>query len=219
MRGLHELHETNENPHHRSDEIFGGRRTDSADVNRSFESNLADKMRREQGHPTKDEALVAGLFADFLGGLIVDQAINNLARSLTAGHKAAGYHPGVQDRVHSAIDAEPPFLKFWLRLNEERAARGEGEAFYKEAKEAFLGGPTPVGALTFVGKEWDGVRAVPMKAYEGRKSYRGEFRQVSDNGTVWRTVHSSSGEIAYASPEAALAGALTAKNHSETHKS
>lgn len=231
MRGLEEIIASNNDPaaHHRSREPQHGRHFEGADTNRPFESNLADKRRRDQAFhgervearqringqpfndqkPSKGDAAVAGILADLAVGAIID--------SILGGPRVAPRHLGLEG-IHSAIDAEPPFLKFWQKLNDHRAEQGLDEAGYGEAKSAFLGGKTPLGSLTFIGKEWDGVRAVPTKAYEGRKSYRGEFRQVSDNGTVWRTVHSSSGEIAYASPEAALAGALTAKNHFESHR-
>lgn len=121
--------------------------------------------------------------------------------------------------IGSALDAAPPFLKFWQKLNADRAAGGLGEAIYKEAKEAFNGGPTPRGALTFIGKEWDGLRAVPAHPYEGKRAYHGEFRQVSDEGTVWRVVANTTGPICYATAEAAIHGARHAKLHSENTKS
>jgi hypothetical protein len=129
--------------------------------------------------------------------------------------RAKAEHLGMEG-ILSAIDAEPPFLKFWQKLNDERAARGEPEAGYKIAREAFAGGPTPEGALTFIGKKWDGLRAVPASM----ETYHAEFRQVSaDDGTVWHVVSDHTGPISFPSPEAALGAALRAKTHMEAHKS
>lgn len=122
-------------------------------------------------------------------------------------------HPFLgMDGILSAFDAEPPFVKFWQKFNDEREARGEGEARYSEAKAAFLGGATPTGALTFVGKDWDGLRAVPAKPVKHlggqRPAYHGEYREVTDNGTVWHKVTNELGlPIAYGLPEAALVNA------------
>ena len=222
MRGISEIIEANETPHHRSSEMFGvGRHTESPDVNRSFESNMADKLRREQAergwdgsssharvqNASKGEAIVAGILAD----LFIDAALESVLNP-----RPAPRHLGMEG-IHSAIDAEPPFPKFWQKLNDDAAAHGRPELGYGQAKEAFLGGPTPAGALTFIGKEYDGLRAIPAKPYDGHKTYYGEFRQVSDNGTIWRTVHNPHGPIGYASPEAALYGARHAKLHMEAH--
>jgi hypothetical protein len=220
MRGISEIIEANETPHHRSSEMFGvGRHTESPDVNRPFESNMADKREQaERGwdgsssharvqNASKGEAIVAGILAD----LFIDAALESVLNP-----RPAPRHSGMEG-IHSAIDAEPPFPKFWQKLNDDAAAHGRPELGYGQAKEAFLGGPTPAGALTFIGKEYDGLRAIPAKPYDGHKTYYGEFRQVSDNGTIWRTVHNPHGPIGYASPEAALYGARHAKLHMEAH--
>lgn len=125
------------------------------------------------------------------------------------------------DGIHSAIDAKPDFLKFWQKLNDDRAAGGHGEALYKEAKLAFSGGETPVGALTFIGKEWEGLRAIPAKTFEGKKTYHGEFRSVAPEGNlIWNVVSNTNcAPIAYANAEAALNGARHARIHSEAQKS
>lgn len=220
MRGISEINEANEHPHHRSSEMFGvGRHTEGSDVNRSFESNMADKLRREgnggERSPNKGETVVAGILAD----LFIGAAIESILTPRTLADRSRLNDKGSRflgmDGIHSAIDGEPPFLKFWQKLNDERAARGEPEAGYHTAKEAFTGGPTPDGALTFIGKDYDGLRAVPAKPHDGHRTYHGEFRQVSDAGTIWRTVHSTHGPIAYATAEAALYGARHAKLHSE----
>src|ERR1035437_8182386 len=115
---------------------------------------------------------------------------------------------------------QPPFVRFWAKLNEQRERVGMAELLYKEARELFFGGKTPVGALTFIGKEWDGLRAVPIFGRADRtRTYHGEFREVTDAGTVWRSVHGTNGAIDYNTPEQALNGARHAKKHSETHSS
>jgi len=170
-------------------------------------NDLDREHRASSSHPTKGDAVVAGILADLVLGAVLADA----ARTFTH-----------LDRIHTAIDAEPPFLKFWQKLNDERAARGEEEAFYAEAKKAFLGGETPLGALTFIGKEWDGLRAVPAEpvTYLGgsRPAYHGEYRVVSDAGTVWhKAVNRHDSPIIYALPEAALLGAKLARTVKEHH--
>lgn len=146
----------------------------------------------------------------------IDKTLADRSRLNDKGDRAR--HLGMEG-IHSAIDAQPPFLKFWQKLNDERDAKNLGEASYGEAKQAFTGGPTPVGALTFVGKDWDGLRAIPATSPHGR-TYHGEFRQtLIDGSSVWRLVASQSGTIAYATPEAALNGARHARIHSEAKQS
>lgn len=132
---------------------------------------------------------------------------------------AALTEPEAQDRIDLIDEAnEPPFFKFWAKLNKGLRAAGKPDAGYKAAHIAFEGGETPVGALTFIGKEWDGLRAVPGPGVNGTVSYYGEFREVSDAGTVWRVVANKHGlNIAYVSAEAALVSAQHAKKHSEDH--
>src|ERR1035437_5845990 len=134
-------------------------------------------------------------FADLMVGAIIKAVVTDGWRPLAdraRDQHAAGFHPGMQDSIHSAIDAQPPFLAFWQKLNDHRVEQGLDEAMYKEAREAFGGGPTPVGAMTFVGKDWDGIRAVPYPAvHHGgtRPSYHGELRRVTDQGTFWDKVY------------------------------
>ncbi len=157
---------------------------------------------------------------DLIGSLLVEDAVNKTVRTLADRPRVPSNFLGM-DGIHSAIDADLPFLTFWAKLNDERAARGEGEARYREAKEAFNGGATPSGALTFIGKDWDGTRAIPAAPVAGHKAYRGEFRQkTKDGNTVWRVVaNNTDGPISYGTPEAALEGARRAKSHSEINKS
>jgi hypothetical protein len=172
---------------------------------------LADRSEEQ----AKRKALQA------LDGLFFAALLDDLVSS---GRPKALRHLGMEG-IHSAIDAQPPFLKFWGKLNDHRAEQGLDELRYNEAKELFLGGKTPVGALTFIGKEWDGVRAIPgqnydgLRAipgqnYDGLRAYTGQFRETQSNGSViWRPVHNSSGVVSYASPEAALEGAARAKRY------
>lgn len=112
---------------------------------------------------------------------------------------------------------EPPFFEFWKKLNAKRAEEGRPEAHYKDARELFSGGPVPVGAITFVGKEWDGIRSVPatpVKELGGtRPAYHGEYRTVDQDGTEWHKVlNKHDMPIAYALPEAALIAARDIRN-------
>jgi hypothetical protein len=232
MRGLEEIKYLNENPSaaRLDDAVFAPRdRGHSNDAQRYHGERVDARQGQTHADLKREGAFKTRHPLDLPEGLITELVIGAALESIifgprtladrTAEHKAAGYTPGVQDRIHSAIDVLPPFLKFWERLNAERAKLGQEEAFYKDAKEAFNGGPTPDGALTFIGKKWDGVRAVPASDVQSRKAYHGEFREVTDNGTVWRVVANTYGSISYATPEAALGGALLAKVHLEANKS
>ncbi len=197
---------------------------------RSDLEGLLDPASTSRGFASKHDAILGGILADILGvpakktrheqeiddlfftALLLD-IIDNAVRT---GNKP----PAPMENIHSAIDAPPetPFFKFWAKLNKRLAETGYVEADYGQAKEAFNGGKTPDGSLTFVGKDWDGLRAVPAHPTNGKKTYHGEFRQVSDEGTVWRSVANGGGlPIAYGTAEAALHGARHAKLHSEKH--
>lgn len=132
--------------------------------------------------------------------------------------------PGFMDRLEtSGTFEEPPFVKFWQKLNDQLKAAGKPEAGFSMAREAFLGGPIPVGAMTFVGKEWDGIRAVPATpvAYLGgtRPAYHGEYRSVTDDGTKWlKVVNKHDQPISYALPEAALIEAKDQRNETVSPK-
>lgn len=208
MRGLDEIRKTNDDPHgRRTDEHFGARdhRDHEAKAHASGYvpgrggygetfASLREASRR--GTETINDILFTALLLDVLASAEVKE-------------------PEHQERIHSALDAEPPFFKFWQRLNDALAANGKPEAGYADAKRAFTGGATPVGALTFIGKEWDGLRAVPAEPvkYLGgtRPVYHGEHREVTGNGTVWHKVRDDNGlPIAYKLPEAALVAAKEA---------
>lgn len=102
--------------------------------------------------------------------------------------------------------AEPltPFLRFWQKRQ---------ELDYGAAKRAFLGGETPVGAMTFIGKQWDGLRAVPSEPVTElggkRPAYHGEYRVVDEeDGTQWVKVTDKHDlPIAFGIPEAAITAA------------
>lgn len=115
------------------------------------------------------------------------------------------------DGIHAAVGETSGFMRFWAGLNEHLGH----EARYKEAKLSYDGGETPVGTLTFVGKEWDGLRAVPAKTYEGKKTYHGQFSSVEPEGnTMWNVVANTDEQpISYANAEAALHGARHARIH------
>jgi hypothetical protein len=100
---------------------------------------------------------------------------------------------------------QPPFIEFWMHMCAKAKAEGRDEPRYAEARLAFFGGPAPKGALTFVdGGAGEGLRAVPVAP----DTYRGEYREVTNKGTVWHHVTNANGDvISYASAEAALNGA------------
>jgi len=214
------------------EDITGGRPKAAADTTteilRTFlDPQLSDKDLTEMfavatvfqklGIPAPRDYVKAKKIAATLAATVVeglDRTLADRSRLNDKSDRVARGEPLGMEGILSAIDAEPPFLKFWQKLNDERAARGEPEAGYKTAREAFTGGPTPAGALTFIGKKWDGLRAVPAGM-----NYYGEFRQVTEDGTVWHVVSDKSGPRVYMTPEAALDGAAIAKRHSEEHKS
>jgi hypothetical protein len=127
---------------------------------------------------------------------------------------ATGGEPPTQERIDPIDENQPPFFRFWKKLNAGLAAAGKPDTDHRTAMTAFEGGPTPVGALTFIGKQWDGIRAVPTGYANG---YNGEFRQVTEDGTIWRMVHSHTGPREFTSAEGALYSARQAKKHSEDH--
>jgi hypothetical protein len=196
MHGLAEIREMNENPHEPrlDDTMFGGRHRDHdrAKINGSQEES-AD----EAEHAEIDiNDIFAGLLIAGMGG----SALSILRQKAK------------RDTLNS------PLMKFWDKLNRQRLNAGRPEALYKEAREIFNGGPTPAGALTFVGD--DGIRAIPATPYGGRAAYHGEFREdLADGSTMWRTVHSHSGAICYTTAEAALKGAKLAQCHAEARNS
>lgn len=126
-----------------------------------------------------------------------------------AEHKAAGFHPGTNqdpvppmETIGAAIDQKSgsAFMEFWRNLN---TTRGH-EVAYGEARILFHGGPTPADAITFV-TNGDGLRAIPVGNVQGAPAYHGEYREVSDRGTIWHKVlNNAQLPIVYATPKAAL---------------
>lgn len=165
------------------------------------------------GHKKLDPAAQA---ADlFFAALLLDIVAHAKAETEKTGKPAP--EPEHQERVHSAIDGAPPFIAFWEKLNDRLTGQGLPEANYGTARKAFKGGDTPIGSLTFIGKQWDGLRAVPAEPVEylggKRPAYHGEYRVVgADEGVVWHKVlNKHELPIAYAIPEAALTAAEQAR--------
>lgn len=150
--------------------------------------------------------------------------------------------PEHQERIHSAIDhaIDAPFMTFWATLNSVHTEIGQPEVGYGKARRlfkqyqsdmkdgTFLGMPLPpkAGAVADAGEtggfpsthELDDptTRFKADGVYQGLPIYRGEFK---DDAGEWRRVHSKTGPIAYATPEAAIAGAQFARSLSNTTKS
>jgi hypothetical protein len=200
MRGISEITETNETPHAPRD-IPGARFTGGADFN--WRDHHPDPKAASQS-PAKGDRVVASLLADLALGAILATALGGRPK-----------HLGMEG-IHSAIDAQSALLRFWQRLNDHCAEQGLPEADYKTAREAFNGGPTPIGAMTFIGKQWDGLRAVPAEPVKylggSRPAYHGEYKIVSPEGTVWHKVKSHGEPIVYKIPEAAITAAEEVRN-------
>lgn len=184
--------------------FFATHRGDAGTLLRGDETGgIDDLLARLSGRPkrTAQDDVSETLFALALLGILADTTRKE---------------PAPQERI-DPIDANlPPLFQFWNRLNTELEAAGKPHADYKTARTAFSGGATPEGSLTFIGKDWEGLRAIPGKdLVNGRVAYNGQFREVSEQGTVWRTVHSLHGPVAFASPEAALNSAKLARAHSK----
>lgn len=109
-----------------------------------------------------------------------------------------------QPKPKQETEPQTPFFRFW---------RKHQELDYGTAKRAFLGGDTPVGAMTFIGKQWDGLRAVPSEPVTElggkRPAYHGEYRVVDeDDSTRWVKVTDKHDlPIAFGIPEAAITAA------------
>lgn len=213
MRGLDEISYLNEHPHaaRADDAIFAARSPEVTARQRQAHGERVE-ARQERGDPFVgfDQAHRGSLAHKrrvmddlFFGALILGLLASNPVE------------PDHQERIHSAIDAQPPFFKFWQKLNAKLLEMGKSEAGYGDAKIAFMGGVTPLGAITFIGKEWDGLRAVPSEPVTrlggNRPFYHGEYREVTELGTVWHKVSGNNGApIKFALPEAAL---VAAKDH------
>lgn len=120
--------------------------------------------------------------------------------------------PPTQELIGSAIEYHQshPFMVFWQALINERGK----DVGYPEARALFEGGPTPAGALTFIGREFEGLRAIPADPVQGRVSYHGEYREVTVKGVIWHKVRNNSQlPIVYSTVEAALKAAMVYRDH------
>jgi hypothetical protein len=179
MRGLDEIRKINENPW-----AFHGEEIHGASHN-EHPNNVESKSESQTDFTD---------FNDMVGGIIAEIVVLDTLATL-------------QDRIQPGID-HGPFLAFWQELNAQREREGRDEVLYKEAKMLFEGGPTPHGALTFIGKEWEGIRAVP---YAGK--YHGQYREVTERGTVWHTCKKPSGPVEFTSVEDALNDAREVRDY------
>lgn len=204
MRGLEEIRKVNENPtDYDAEEHFG---TKHVGVPYTYGEEVADAiiddiMKDQRPKTSKLAALEA------LAGLVVLDA-------LTAERPHS--HFTHMDRIQPGID-QPPFVEFWANLNASREAHGLPEALYKEARTLFNGGETPVGAMTFIGKQWDGLRAVPAEPVKylggARPAYHGQYRQTTRLGVKWHTVKDHGQPKVFRIPEEAVTEAEKVRNY------
>jgi hypothetical protein len=198
-----------------------------------------DALSRRKGRPLIDAIVAAGIVLDLEAHnrlLSAQKAFETIVASLAAGpndedaddeadYDDDGYDDDdgddeldeVVDTAAQAGDSaltDPPFDRFWKKINQ---TAGHPVSFYA-AREAFHGGPTPIGAITFIGRDFDGIRAVPAEpvTYLGgkRPAYHGEWRQENPDGSYrWDKVTNSHGNaISYGIPEAALTAARDKRN-------
>jgi hypothetical protein len=173
-----------------------------------------DFLRKLQGLPTRREekraeALLGLLLLDALAAKDTKIDASKLDGRET-GDETGGIKPTDGDET-VGVKAGPlsPFEAFWSKRQTLN---------YGQAKRLFSGGETPIGAITFIGKEWDGIRAVPAKPVEylggQRPIYHGEFRiENSDGSLTWfKVLSTTNGEpLSYPIPEAALTAARDRK--------
>jgi hypothetical protein len=198
--------------------------------------------RRDKNFFNEDRVLpeiVVGILADFerqhrngkvhtdneikaTASLLADLTVAGLVGSLISNDKGRQLIEDIAPEIISGkptLPDEPPFIKFWAKLNNGLREEGKPEVGYGAAREAFTGGPTPVGALTFIGKKFDGIRAVPSdpQAHIGgtHLGYYGEYREVTEEGTRWHQVLDKHAEksIVFGTPESALNAALARRDH------
>jgi len=202
------------------DSILDDDRTTPADFEKFVSHGIDNHDRIRRGGPRMTTA-------DAIGTLALLAALDDIARGPRrprtladrprqhADARAASSPKAYdhQETIAAALGIDaPPFLKFWAKLNDERNSNGLPDALYGEAKRFFEGGETPLGAMTFVGKPWDGIRSVPSTPVDHlgghRPLYHGEYRTVTEDGVVWHKVLNKHDQpIAYALPEAALVAA------------
>lgn len=204
MHGLDQIHNHNANPdaYHRAREPQHGHMTETQ---RPTDADL-QRILADLGLSGRPKSLVKMLDDLFFTALLHDLC----AEAERNGKK----EPAQMERIESAIDVQPdtPFFRFWRKLNASLATARLPAADYGTAKSAFRGDDTPIGAMAFIGKQWDGLRAVPSEpvAFLGgkRPAYHGEYRIIDDDGTRWHKVTDRHGQpIAYGIPEAAITAA------------
>jgi hypothetical protein len=243
MRGLDEIQKTNAVPHTnnagRRPVGAGGDRADAifeaifGDIGTSHERSddevANDFLAKLSGRPAqRDEAGVYALIGLVLLDMFAHKgvperaSINEALDAIKAGESRRKSKVVTTGPAESAPanSGEPgtgrptpfwptPFQKFWAEhpgLN------------YDQIKEARAGGKTPIGAITFIGKEWDSIRAVPAKPVEYlggvRPAYHGEYRAEACDGSLsWvKVVNQNADPISYQIPEAALTAARARKN-------
>lgn len=212
MRGLAELRDINENPSaaRKDDALFERNRNRERDLEQQRRHGQRVEARQAQNRDNRPSAAAKAAVGDLLAGLLIGAAIEDMLGSI------AQDPPSHQDRIQPGID-QPPFIEFWADLNKQREWDGKPEALYKEARSLFNGGETPIGAMTFIGKQWDGLRAVPSKpvTYLGgeRPAYHGEYREVTRLGVKWHKVLTINGDpVSYQIPEAAVNAAEYQRN-------
>ena len=134
------------------------------------EAEVAEARKRETKSKDEDVDALIGLFMD----IVLHDALHSL---FTPGKLAAR-------QAEAPLPKEVvEFTDFWEGLNAHCRAAGRPEPLYGEARELYLGSKTPQGALTFVGKPGDGIRAVPAG-----KGYYAEYHVSTPNGSIWRKV-------------------------------
>lgn len=231
MRGLEELRKINEDPANffrsrnprpaaRDPEVIAEQRRRHGERVEARQAQNASAKDKTTLHPAE---FVADIFFTLLVGALVNSIITQDAEPGPADAPA--------DPVESA-KTEPEFTSFfeyWGDLNARRARAGLPEANFGEAKKIFKlkqtygaesdhvkSDETPLGALVFVGKEWDGTRAVPSEpvTYLGgaRPAYHGEYRVETPIGVKWfKVANHNHDPIVYKLPEAALIAAKAQK--------
>jgi hypothetical protein len=164
-----------------------------------------DAQRFDVEMPEADEGDGGTLLNEGSGG-VKDAPTFELQRQ--HGDETGGVHS--EGKLLPPLKYETsPFHAFWAK---------RGTLDYDTAKRIFSGGATPIGAISFIGKEWDGIRAVPAKpvTYLGgeRPAYHGQYRaEQKDGSQLWLSVtNSNDSPISYQIPEAALTAARARKN-------
>lgn len=136
--------------------------------------------------------------------------------------------PFYSDYVKDVAGGDPYWSKrapSYQEWEDHQAAKADGLFFLALLERLIASAPkkaadpapvveetAPLGALTFIGKKWDGLRAVPATPVQylggSRPAYHGEYRERTEHGIVWHKVANGAAKvISYALPEAALVAA------------